>query len=264
MKHLEEISAGWPCASRTLSILSLLSKKWEVELPEEAATVLARTDRKNGLFTRPSDSVLGARQQAFSSLSATLAATAQDPRAPPPSTSIALAQQVQPIQNYGGTSQDINGLPNVTAPQANINGQDPIDLTRTFEGYSKDPSPSDMFGGVEQLIRESQDWIYRDSVQVATGFDNWDPLIMDPLTYSNGVAPDGTTLGGIPQANLGMPMTTGDEGQMYVGDMTTTPSPNMGVGMNGNMSMAQGYPMMQWLSNADDMGTYYNEGAFYQ
>jgi hypothetical protein len=30
-----------------------------------------------------------------------------------------------------------------------------------------------MFGGVEQLIRDSQDWAYRDQAQLATGFENW-------------------------------------------------------------------------------------------
>jgi hypothetical protein len=30
-----------------------------------------------------------------------------------------------------------------------------------------------MFGGVDQLIREGQDWIFRDQTQLASGFDNW-------------------------------------------------------------------------------------------
>jgi hypothetical protein len=128
------------------------------------------------------------------------------------------------------------------------------------EGYQKDPSPSEMFGGVDQLIRETQDWIYRDSQQVATGFENWDDLSMDPLTWTNGVAPDGTTLGSMAPGT--MPMTTGGQGQMYAGGLTA--NANAGVGMNGNVTLGGGYPMMQWLSNADDMATYYNEGAFYQ
>jgi hypothetical protein len=51
---------------------------------------------------------------------------------------------------------------------------------------------------------------------------------------------------------------------MYSGGMTANVAAAAGVGMNGNMNVAAGYPMMQWLSNADDMATYYNEGAFYQ
>lgn len=48
IKHLEEIAEGWLCARRTLGILSVLTKRWKVDLPDEAAAVLARTDEKFG------------------------------------------------------------------------------------------------------------------------------------------------------------------------------------------------------------------------
>jgi hypothetical protein len=48
VKHLEEIAEDWLCARRALSILSVLARKWKVELPEEAALVLQRTDEKYG------------------------------------------------------------------------------------------------------------------------------------------------------------------------------------------------------------------------
>lgn len=51
VKHLEEIAEDWLCARRTLSILSVLARKWSIELPEEAATVFARTDAKFGYFS---------------------------------------------------------------------------------------------------------------------------------------------------------------------------------------------------------------------
>ena len=51
VKHLEEIAEDWLCARRTLSILSVLAMKWKIELPEEASTVLARTDAKYGTFS---------------------------------------------------------------------------------------------------------------------------------------------------------------------------------------------------------------------
>lgn len=51
VKHLEEIAEDWLCARRTLSILSVLARKWKIELPEEASTVLARTDAKYGSFS---------------------------------------------------------------------------------------------------------------------------------------------------------------------------------------------------------------------
>ncbi|KAJ2907356.1 nitrogen assimilation transcription factor nira [Zalerion maritima] len=50
VKHLEEIAEDWLCGRRTLSILSVLARKWNVELPEEASIVLKRTDEKFGTF----------------------------------------------------------------------------------------------------------------------------------------------------------------------------------------------------------------------
>lgn len=50
LKNLEEMAEGWLSARRTLCILSLLAKRWKVELPEEAGTVLARTDAKFAAF----------------------------------------------------------------------------------------------------------------------------------------------------------------------------------------------------------------------
>lgn len=48
VKHLEEMAEDWPCAQRTLSIISVLARKWKCELPEEASVVLKRTDDKYG------------------------------------------------------------------------------------------------------------------------------------------------------------------------------------------------------------------------
>ena len=51
VKHLEEIAEDWLCARRTLSILSVLARKWKVELPDEASNVFIRTDAKYGFFS---------------------------------------------------------------------------------------------------------------------------------------------------------------------------------------------------------------------
>lgn len=50
VKQLEEIAEDWPCAQRTLSIISVLARKWNVDMPEEASAVLQRTDEKYGTF----------------------------------------------------------------------------------------------------------------------------------------------------------------------------------------------------------------------
>ncbi|KAH7035395.1 fungal-specific transcription factor domain-containing protein, partial [Microdochium trichocladiopsis] len=51
VKHLEEIAEDWLCGRRTLSIISVLARKWNCELPEEAAQVLQRTDERWGFFS---------------------------------------------------------------------------------------------------------------------------------------------------------------------------------------------------------------------
>ncbi len=51
IKHLEEIAEDWLCARRTLCIISVLARKWNVEMPEEAAVVLQRADEKYGTFS---------------------------------------------------------------------------------------------------------------------------------------------------------------------------------------------------------------------
>ena len=268
VKHLEEISAGWICASRTLGILSQLAKKWQVELPDEAAAVLARTDRKNGTFSRPSDPMVDVQQPVFRNITSAATATSQalktqpssvhQPPAPQPRQSTDTAYALPPYDTKNLQAQ--NQPSTSVSPRNSGTEQTMVGQPIPKESYQKDPSPSEMFGGVDQLIRETQDWIYRDSQQVATGFENWDDLSMDPLTWTNGVAPDGTTLGGMAPGT--MPMTTGGQGQMYAGGLTA--NANAGVDLNTNVTLGGGYPMMQWLSNADDMATYYNEGAFYQ
>lgn len=50
VKHLEEIAEDWLCGRRALSILSVLVRKWNVELPDEASHALKRTDEKWGGF----------------------------------------------------------------------------------------------------------------------------------------------------------------------------------------------------------------------
>lgn len=48
VKHLEEIAEDWLCARRSLSIISVLARKWNCELPDEGAAILQRTDEKYG------------------------------------------------------------------------------------------------------------------------------------------------------------------------------------------------------------------------
>ncbi|KAK3318465.1 fungal-specific transcription factor domain-containing protein [Apodospora peruviana] len=51
VKHLEEMAEDWLSARRTLCIISVLARKWNVEMPEDASLVLQRTDEKFGTFS---------------------------------------------------------------------------------------------------------------------------------------------------------------------------------------------------------------------
>ena len=51
VKQLEEIAEAWLCARRALRVLSVQVRRWDIDLPEEAATVLKRTDEKFGAIT---------------------------------------------------------------------------------------------------------------------------------------------------------------------------------------------------------------------
>lgn len=63
VKHLEEIAEGWLGARRSLAILSMLARKWNVQIPEDAAAVLARTEAKFGPFHGDASSPSSQRRQ---------------------------------------------------------------------------------------------------------------------------------------------------------------------------------------------------------
>lgn len=112
VKHLEEIAEDWLCARRTLSILSVLARKWNVEIPDEASVVLQRTDAKYGTFNtwdvpspnRSGGSLTASPQSYPNSLPATnneqYSPTNQGNSMTPPPTS-------QDVQGSGAVSADI-------------------------------------------------------------------------------------------------------------------------------------------------------------
>ena len=222
IKHLEEIAEGWLCARRTLGILSVLAKRWKVELPEEAAAVLARTDEKFGPWNeistpkaaRAEPVVITEAQQPTSpaqkfspsmqpySMNIADVATPNFPARTPASTSSAAAaayvshpqtttsSYAQPTSFF---TRDPSSIPptDLTHTRLQRHPSDPLNhatpnhahtpatpastqARQSLDGMSSaGASPSQLFGGVDQLIREGQDWIFRDQTQLASGFDNW-------------------------------------------------------------------------------------------
>ena len=113
-----------------------------------------------------------------------------------------------------------------------------------------------MFGGIEQLIRDSQDWAYRDQAQFATGFDNWTGLDVDPSTWntSNMITSGAMNNGSVGGAPMSVPMTT---------NMPASTVPGYTANSSANTS---GYPMNTWLNGTNPYNAMmnYNEDDWYQ
>jgi hypothetical protein len=113
-----------------------------------------------------------------------------------------------------------------------------------------------MFGGVDSLMEETQDWIFKDQNQFATGFENWgsEPPDWGTLDLSFFDTPDGTgsstndnTTGNSPAHNAGglqysydpasiptsAPNTSGVYGAAYTGGYPTTNVKQETSTMNG-------------------------------
>lgn len=283
VKHLEEIAEGWICARRTLGILSVLAKRWNVELPEEAAAVLSRTDTKFGPWNEVSTPRINRRaslpildqqpspaEQASPSLQpysmnlANLAspqffprvgntnstsvshdpfARSFDTHSLPPSDENALAYRR--TQHHSATPQNSAMTP---ATPASTQGRQSIDGQTTAGN-----SPSQVFGGVDQLLREGQDWIYRDQTQLASGFENWNPQSIDDI--ASWFASTASPTNGYPVVNN--PAVNGQMNGGPVGGNATNGYPNANGGTNVN-----GVPGVNGMGMPP--GYTYDEGTWYE
>lgn len=190
VKHLEEIAESWLCARRTLGILETVAQRWKVTLPEEATKVLLRTKAKFDLYKHDHESprsettLVPAEEQnlvvptainydpAFATSKGYLengGAQAFDPPAPAQYARNDGAWPLSPRleAEVGPTSlQPRFELPQA-APQEVWNHDRP---SRGINIPPAESSPSKLFGGIQSLVEESQDWWLRDQ---ATFFDNW-------------------------------------------------------------------------------------------
>lgn len=262
VKHLEEIAEGWLCARRTLGVLSALAKKWKVELPEEALTVLERTDVKFGLYSADSPPSNVQRRPSEKTMSPSLFAaeqywqnqasgsnTASYFSSPAVSNVNAGAAQGMPSQS---PNSDTYRLPSQDALASHLRHSSsasiaPRNSLQQVIDARNVPSPSDMFTGFEPSMRDGQDFLYRDGQQVATGFENW-----------NGVDMDLTSLW--TNSMFGTPGTGAASNGMSI---PTAQAPT--YGMTGNTPMG-GYPVTNWgtaVNPYDQLATY-NESEWYQ
>lgn len=278
VKHLEEIAEGWLGARRTLTILSMLARKWGVELPDDAAVVLARTDTKYGAFQGDAQSPSSQRRESVpmmnppqlmmrpSQAPATVpvesnsTATHRRPSAAP-STTAASGSNAAMRPDTGSHQPYPQELPALPAHQYQA-ATVAVPATPQYRTWSNQNrrqdgnSPSEMFGGVEQLIRDSQDWVYRDQAQLATGFENWNNEIpqwnastamsipVNPTSSGAHIrsAPRSSVQSMSPQSNGGYVAAVAANG----GNASVEAMANWLNSMNAYNSMAASYDENEW------------------
>lgn len=285
LKHLEEIAEGWLCARRTLAILSVLAHKWNVELPDDAAVVLSRTDSKFGSYAsdlqspthRRASEVLVSpthagpqhqhQQQAWQQSNAmTGASTYMRPR-----HSVASGTTRAAVRSNSGSyqppPQDAKGLQAQQYPSATTTPATPQNqyLQRTQPGGS----PSEIFGGIEQLIRDSSDWAFRDQAQLATGFENWDSVAMDSSTWTTTSPTNGGMTMTVNGGSVGGPVMGPPPhgGPAVQPNGTSMVNANIGYPQAAPSNGVDGMGMANWLNSMNaynSMAASYNEDEWYQ
>lgn len=213
LKHLEEMGECWTAARRALRVLRLCAERWSIDMPEEVDIVFGRVKVKWGLpegsspispqtmghltkqMTSQPVSDLMARnvaqqqhqqRQTMSSIPQMQGGLSM-PMAPTP------VEQIEAIRSSGNLSmppgnaaelgrdpQRIRASTHLTKAQqdawnthrarlANISAQEGVGSGRGSSGQNA----AKLFGGVDSLIEDTQDWFYRDQNQLAMGFENW-------------------------------------------------------------------------------------------
>ncbi|KAF2217273.1 hypothetical protein CERZMDRAFT_64542 [Cercospora zeae-maydis SCOH1-5] len=304
VKHLEEIGEGWLCARRSLAIIGVLARKWNVELPEEATGVLTRTDAKFGTVIgevhSPSSQTSNLRRRLSDAsmapppmLPSDVQAQAQGWQQSAPMKDSKVTQLVAAAGVSAIASQSNNNMSHQLPPRDahSMQPQQYPSTTNTPQASrarswasstNAGRSPSDMFGGVEQLIRDSQDWAYRDQAQMAAGFGNWNQIDIDPTAWAQQtpVTTHAGTAGmyvpiGMHNGIVGGPVQQQQQ-QQHI-DLATAPSTTSlphGTTTAGYpphatspQSVAADPSMANWLNSMNaynSMATAYDENEWYQ
>ena len=220
-KHLEEIAESWLCARKTLNILHAASRRWNIELPKEAEKVFARAEAKFGLLkidqpspksetsppmTASNLQSLGFQNQpqqqrepslsskgtsfplsleGFNTPSAQLLPTTSStlPDLTRPSASISI-----PPQRQQAHMTNLNSKPHRQSYPLLASQQQLWNNDRAQRGPSvSQANPQTLFGGVESLVQDNQDWWYKDPNQL---YANWNDVGSEPILNTN-VAPNG-------------------------------------------------------------------------
>ncbi|QIW98958.1 hypothetical protein AMS68_004476 [Peltaster fructicola] len=195
VKHMEEIAEGWLGARRSLGILSVLASRWNAPLPYEAEVVLSRTDAKFGPYKRDAQSPYDTEPKPSATISMPYMPTTPHmvqhvlgstiSGVQPPMFSHADNVQHTPTTSLGvAQAEEAATMLRPTGNKMSITGRG----SKNFSTPRSDQSPSAIFGGIEQLLRDTQDWAYKDQAQFGAGFGNWNGLDDDQTTTTTTAA----------------------------------------------------------------------------
>ncbi|RYF46464.1 MAG: fungal specific transcription factor domain-containing protein [Cytophagaceae bacterium] len=279
VKHLEEIAEGWLCARRTLGILSVLAKRWKVELPEEAGQVLQRTDSKFGPWNEVSTPKPSYSEPVKLEDHHPSPADQASPSLQPYSMNIATVTTPQYVNRVSHNNNNSVSIDPYARSHDSLPPSDPNALAYTHAQHHSTPqsasytpvtpastqarqsidgqstagnSPSQLFGGVDQLIREGQDWIFRDQTQLANGFENWHPGNIDDI--ASWFASTQSPTNGYPAPGVAAPMNGGPVGGAPTNGFPANLQANGDVPVNGSNGLN---------GIADLQGFTYDESTWY-
>jgi len=222
VKHLEEMAEDWLCARRTLCILSVLARKWNVEMPEDASVVLVRADERYGTFSTsdvpsPNRSGVDATPSPPALPNSPSAGVNQDqhspaelfsrPASPPmPQEIPASTRPPDPLDTMRGMAPAMNMQGQVPRSMAHSVGSPALSVGRALASispwtmpavtepmprYHLDSPATSQAGGTRPVSPSSlfavdgQDWFIKDGVNWHQNFETW------ALGQAPGIAPTG-------------------------------------------------------------------------
>ena len=187
-------------------MLSMLTRRWKIEVPEEAAIVLARTDAKFGPLRPYSHSSPGAETTSPGSNRQTSPAEQPAMKRDPghymavhglpdvaamssPASVPEMRQSNGPIPLPPRVAAEFGHAPRqqrYVMPQEQQELWNQDRAARVGAMAEAQPAPAVLFGGVDALVEESQDWWVRDQSVLAMGFNNWNGLESEAALLGNG------------------------------------------------------------------------------
>ena len=296
VRQLEEIAESWTCARRTLVTLAIQVRRWNIDLPSEPASVLARVETKYNHHDQ-SSSDFGKTSPTIQEAQRATANSSVEPLTLPVKAEIPndLAEKLSPsestdswhsirslpnkVQDTVTPSAPPMQRPNQTQEQSPTQGQSQ-QMQHYPEGWTRGTlqppmrrqnSPSALFGSLDDLFEDSKDWWLRDQSDM---YDHWsrpsvngtvgnDNALSNLMNGMNGTVNNGATSSRTSPIQSNNVVPNGNSMMNMNGQMRQSGNGNVGnMGQAGNFVAANSG--MGYLDFADDTTyAYDNNGTMY-